>query len=439
MRRSIPLFAAILAVLAAAPARAQTDPNGDICAASDGSAQSPEQRIAACSALIEATKDTPQQQAAAYTNRGAAYYYVNKMPLALSDFSRAVALDPKNSRAFRERGNSYRTVGRIDLALADANEAIRLDPSDAVAFDNRGNVFNNNRQFDRGIDDYNEAVRLDPKFAQAFMDRGVAHYFKKEFESAIRDYDEAIKLNPNRSRAYTNRGAAYKGLGRNDRAIADESEAIRLDPLVPEYYDNRGLSYADNGDFDRAITDYNEAIRLSPAANFLTNRGDAYNQKHDCDRAIKLNPGFVLAYNNRGVTFRAKGDLERAIADFEQALRVDPRMDSAAENLADARQLRDRRDGNAQRMLPSFDCGSARRAVEKAICSDPDLSRLDRQTDDAYKAALIRLKGAGLARVREEQHDFNAERNRAFGRPEYQLKRELERRLAVLRAMGGGN
>ncbi len=130
----------------------------------------------------------------ALVNRGAAYWYMNKMSLAFADLDRAIALDPKNARAFRERSNAHRSAGRLDRALADANEAVRLDPNDAKAFDNRGNVFNNNRQFDRAIADYDEAVRLDPKFAQAFMDRGVAHYFKKEFterDQGLRRGDQA--------------------------------------------------------------------------------------------------------------------------------------------------------------------------------------------------------------------------------------------------------
>lgn len=448
MRRSMPFVAAlsVLAAFAALPAKAQPTANAEICGSGDESAVTPEQRIAACSVVIDASKDAPGELSAALVNRGAAYWYVRKTQQAYADLDRAIALDPKNVRGLRERANVNRTNGRLDRALADANEAVRLDANDAKSFEARGNVFINNGQYDRAIEDYNEAVRLDPKFALAYMDRGVAHYFKADYENAIKDLDQAIALDPKRSRAYTNRGAAYKKLGRTDRAIADESEAIKLDPLVPEYFDNRGLSYASNGDFDRAIADYDEAIRLAPQANFLTNRGDSYQRKGDLDRAIadydralKLNPGFTKTYHNRGLAFRRKGDFERAIADFEQALRIDPHMDSAAENLAATRQERDRRDTSSQRLLPTFDCASATRAVEKAICSDPDLSRLDRQIDDAYKTALAKLNRKGVERLREEQRDFNATRNKSFGRPDYQLKREMERRLLVLRGMAARN
>jgi tetratricopeptide (TPR) repeat protein len=269
---------------------------------------------------------------------------------------------------------------------------------------------------------------------------------KKDYQSAIRDYDAAIRLDPKKSRAFTNRGAVYKKLGRIDQAIADESEAIRLDPLTPEFFDNRGLSYAENGDYDRAIADYNEAIRLTPKANFLTNRGDSYNFKGDYDRAIAdydraiaLDPGFYKAYNNRGTAYGKKGDLDREIADYQQALQINPQLDDAAENLAKARQQRDRRISagadTSGTVLPSFDCGSARRAAEKAICSDPDLARLDRDIDAAYKAAIAAHDGKARTQLREEQRDFLSTRNTSFGDPQYNLKREMETRLAALRGV----
>jgi tetratricopeptide (TPR) repeat protein len=451
MRRAKALFAAtcllsgLSMILSAPQARAQNGTNAEICA-STTDAYSPEQRISACGALVDTLKDQAQPLAAALVNRGAVYRYVGKMQLALGDFDRAIALDPNNARAFRERADTCRRIGRLDQALADVNQAVRLDPNDAQALDVRGNVFNNNGQYDRAIADYNEALRLKPDDAQTLMDRGAASYFKKDYQSAIKDYDQAIKLDPKKSDAFTNRGAVYKALGRIDQAIADESEAIRLDPLTPEYFDNRGLSYAKNGDYDRAIADYNEAIRLSPKANFLTNRGDAYNFKGDYDRAIAdydraiaLNPGFYLAYNNRGAAFGKKGDVDREIADYQQALQINPQFDQAAENLAKARQQRDRRiSANAEAsgpVLPSFDCGSASRAVEKAICSDPDLARLDREIDTAYKAAMAARNGKAGTQLREEQRDFIAARNTSFGNPQYNLKREMEMRLAALRDM----
>ena len=181
----------------------------------------------------------------------------------------------------------------------------------------------------------------------------------------------------------------------------------------------------------------------TPQANFLTNRGDSYQFKNDLDRAIadydralQLNPGFFLALNNRGSAYAEKGDLDRSIADYEAALRINPQLDAAAEGLASARQERDRRGTlTSDHLLPTFDCRGAKLAAEKAICSDPDLARLDREMDAAYKAALAKRDRKGVVELRQEQRDFVAARNKSFGNPQYNLKHEMELRLAALRSM----
>ena len=66
-------------------------------------------------------------------------------------------------------------------------------------------------------------------------------------------------------------------------------------------FNNRGVAYADEGDLNRAITDFNEAIRLDPE--------DAY------------------AFNNRGNASYKKGEYDRAIADYEAALMLDPHLE----------------------------------------------------------------------------------------------------------------
>src|SRR5271165_6763930 len=140
MRHAIPVLATAcvlsLSPIALSVARADTG-NADICASKDDDAFPPQRRVTACSALIDSLKDQPAALAAALVNRGTVYWYINKIDTALTDFDRAIALDPTNAKAFRERANTYRTEGRLDKALADANEAVRLDPNNAEGFDYR--------------------------------------------------------------------------------------------------------------------------------------------------------------------------------------------------------------------------------------------------------------------------------------------------------------
>ena len=73
-----------------------------------------------------------------------------------------------------------------------------------------------------------------------------------------------------------------------------------------EAYNNRGLAKYELGDKKGAIADYNEAIRL--------------------------NPNFAEAYNNRGLAKSDLGDKKGEIADYNEAIRLNPTFALAYNN-----------------------------------------------------------------------------------------------------------
>ncbi|MDR1318695.1 MAG: tetratricopeptide repeat protein [Treponema sp.] len=87
-------------------------------------------------------------------------------------------------------------------------------------------------------------------------------------------------------------------------AIADYTQAIRLNPEYAKAYNNRGATYRRKGDIDRAIADYTRAIGLDP------------------DNAAPAE--LAKTYYNRGVAYYSKGDYRRALTEWEQALRINP-------------------------------------------------------------------------------------------------------------------
>jgi tetratricopeptide (TPR) repeat protein len=58
----------------------------------------------------------------------------------------------------------------------------------------------------------------------------------------------------------------------------------------------------------------------------LSNRGEHDRAIADYDQAIGLDPNYAPAYAGRGMAYRAKGDIDRAIADYDQAIRLDPKL-----------------------------------------------------------------------------------------------------------------
>ena len=97
-------------------------------------------------------------------------------------------------------------------------------------------------------------------------------------------------------------------------------------------------------DWDGAIRYYSEIIDLPEdqiskenRARALNNRGNALADKsevdaaiRDYDQAIKLNPDYADAFNGRGVAYDKKGELEHAIRDYDQAIKLKSDFDYVA-------------------------------------------------------------------------------------------------------------
>ncbi len=112
--------------------------------------------------------------------------------------------------------------------------------------------------------------------------------------------------------------------------MADFDEAIRLDPTFAAAFNNRGhLWHQNKRDLDRAMADYDEAIRLDPT--------------------------FAAAFNNRGhLWHQNKRDLDRAMADYDEAIRLDPSMAPAYLN----RGIAFKEKGDLDRAMADFNDGS---------------------------------------------------------------------------------
>jgi tetratricopeptide (TPR) repeat protein len=75
-------------------------------------------------------------------------------------------------------------------------------------------------------------------------------------------------------------------------------EGTKTGPDLSAVFYNRGNAHRSKGDYDRAIQDYDEALRIEPD-----------------DEDI---------LNNRGVAYRSKGQIDRAIQDYDRAIQLRP-------------------------------------------------------------------------------------------------------------------
>jgi|GEM_PF-1156587 len=144
--------------------------------------------------------------------------------------------------------------------------------------------------------------------SSALLDKGMQAARQGNYDGAIAAYDAALLINDKLHKpiAYAGRAAALNHKGEYDKAIADCNEALRLQPAYADAFNNRGLAYYYKDDHGNAMKDYNEAIRLDP----------------------KL----AMAYYNRGTIYLQSAEYDKAISDLNNALSLDPKQPGAYNN-----------------------------------------------------------------------------------------------------------
>ena len=189
---------------------------------------------------------------------------------------------------------------------------------------------------------------------------------------------------------------------------AKTEKADRIKALIA-----RGAAYERKGMIERAIADY--------------------------DGALRLDPSLADIHNTRGELFRKKGDLPKAVADFSAAIKLNPDHPTARGNYKRLAQELERLGAlMAVAGKPSFNCATARRTVEKAICANPELADLDRAIYAVNTRVMREARNPAEARsLQREQDEFIARRNAGFGRASYDLKKAMKDRLQALSGVDG--
>ena len=163
---------------------------------------------------------------------------------------------------------------------------------------------------DKAIDDFNGALRIDPQNARRLEQPGQRPLRAAGLRQGDRRFRQGREARPQvrcrRSSAAATPTTARRSTTRRSTTTARPSGSTRTTP----WRSTTGATPGPRGDQDKAIADYNETLRLDPS--------------------------YVAAHVNRGSAWRKKGDLEKAIADFTDAVRLDPKNVAAFRDRASA-------------------------------------------------------------------------------------------------------
>lgn len=280
------------------------------------------------------------QFANGYQGRARVLWKKGNLKDALADATRAVELNPNEPSPYKSRGFIYHELDELDKALSDYDRALELAPTDSDALVLRARILLSKKDSTRAMVDTTRALELDPNLVDAYYVRGILRSDSNDHEGAVKDFTRTIDLDPTHAAAYERRG--YERLEQEDlpHALADFSKAIEMGKGDDRTFYNRGLVRQKQEDYQGAREDYTEAIKLNPKdpdhyvarATVVLSEGNLSKEPtllsqmfDDSNKAIELNARNAQSYTLRGIARTLKMELKEAVRDCDRAVELDPK------------------------------------------------------------------------------------------------------------------
>ncbi|MFE1086990.1 AAA family ATPase [Streptomyces sp. WA1-19] len=338
----------------------------------------PKGRARLAGLLVDRPGLVEQARAEALYARAALHREAGALAKALADYDRLDALRPGDWRTAMERAVAHRQTGAYAAALAHLDEAESRLAADATGTEpdpaslarlvrERGETRRHLGQFEEAVTLLGRALDLAPGDPGTLVSRASAHLSLGRPELAVADLDQALGARPDHFWALLKRARTHDSLGDREAALADLAraaelaqdpalvigeraeihrragehtaavvafgEAIAADPGYLWAYGGRAMAHHALGDTAAAVADLRHALSGKPdylwarlrLAEIHHEQGSCEAEFAEYDEAVAATGGrLARPYVLRAQARAAHGEHERAVEDFDRALRIEP-------------------------------------------------------------------------------------------------------------------
>lgn len=346
---------------------------------------------------------SPEAQKARHLERGDKHFVRQQYREAIIEYRNALGFEPANVQAIHQLGLAHYQLGELPQAFGYLQKSKALDPANLDVRQKLATIHLLGGQPAEALQETAIILDKDAKNLDALALFAGAARTPQEISTAIRRLEAARRDFTDRAKLHLALGSLYlrqKALGKAENAFKD---AVAREPKLVETHLALGNFYESKPDLAQAERALKAAAELGPTgsfpqlslANFYLRTGKSAEGKRLLTEITQKAPGFLPAWYRvaeialgegryddtakalqvlqrknaldlnwlllRGRMKLARGETAEATQDFQQVLRLEPRLASAHYQLA----LAHLRAGNAQQ---------ARTELDDATKADPNLT-----------------------------------------------------------------
>lgn len=254
----------------------------------------------------------------------------------------AEVFDENNAYSYQKRAAKRQKLGDEEGALEDLSKAIELKNDDFMLYFARAEMLKGMGKYQAALVDYEKTFELNPEHTDALYQIGNMKGFKLgESEQAIPYFRQHFELKKDKY-SQLNIAAMCYNVANYEQTVKECDICIELYPDYIEAHQLKGDAYGLWEKYDEAIEAYTKAVKLNPHfVKAVLNIAWAFGKKKEWEtcfkgfeRAIALSPNYALIYSDRGEFYLELGEKEKAKADFEKVLELEPDNEKVKKYLA---------------------------------------------------------------------------------------------------------
>jgi tetratricopeptide (TPR) repeat protein len=310
-----------------------------------------------------------------FFQQGVAQNSLKHYSVASNYFDSAIALYPEYEQAYKEKALVNLQMRRTDIAKATLVKAYELDTTDIVVINELAQLYFDYRQFQKAI----KFAKKCPNAETSERIIAMSYYEQEDYGNALPLLQDLLTKNQNDAIVVYDMARSYLDMEEYSKAIGYYKAAVQLDTTEnSRWVYELGLIYYNNDDYTNALanflkaqdmgyaqtSDFNENLGFTYlyAGNFdkgekilldviATKPGDAellrdvaqvfYTRKmYDksleyCQKLIEMDATDAKALYQAGMCFQKKGEKSKGEKMCDQAIVLDPSLDSLRQKKID--------------------------------------------------------------------------------------------------------
>lgn len=256
--------------------------------------------------------------------------------IAATEFSKALALNPKDPMLRRNLAILDLDANRPQDALQQAEEAVRMAPASAGAHLTLGQAYAATSEEEKAAAEYETAIKLNPQDGEAYFALGQLRMLERRTPQAEEALRRAVQVSPNLGPAYAALAQVLTEEGKTSeaRGLLDKAVALNSADWQSQYQLAVLLNRA--GETARATELLQKVLKANPdfpqareqLATGLLRRGDIQGATALAGKMIAADPQSPEGHRIMALALWKQRDYDSSLAECAMALNADPNSSS---------------------------------------------------------------------------------------------------------------